>query len=194
MATKAGKSHFECTHNGMRYSTPVLHRYPGGPQSSAPSQPPAGGQNEGVIDLDDSVEITCVESVSDLPVSVVTSPNHTSPAPPSFTNRTPPAPPSSANHTPLLFTDSSATPTPAPPATIEVEDDNDETPPLMPHPCLQECNKVGVASKAATPLRRTKVNTRMALSRSCKASLIGGCSQSTSSTTAEVSVGVCGGL
>ena len=136
------------------------------------------------VDLDDSVEITCVGSVSDEPVLVVSSPHkpHPSPAPTS-TNHTPTVPPySSTNHTPVLFTDSSATPKPVPPSkeTVAIDEDDDETPPLLPHPHIQEGNKRGVV-KAATPLRRTKANMRMTLSRSCKTLLIGGCGQNGSS-------------
>ena len=153
---------------------------PGGLQNSstAVTPPPVGGSSvqEGVkteVDLDDSVEITCVESVSDEPVLVMSSPHkpHPSPAP------------TSTDHTPVLFTDSSATPKPVP-LCKETEDD-DATPPLLPHPHLQEGNKGGVV-KAATPRRRTKANMRMTLNRSCKTSLIGGCGQNRSSI-AEVS-------
>jgi hypothetical protein len=141
------------------------------------------------VDLDDSVEITCVGSVSDEPVLVVSSPHkpHPSPAPTS-TNHTPTVPPySSTNHTPVLFTDSSATPKPVPPSkeTVAIDEDDDETPPLLPHPHIQEGNKRGVV-KAATPLRRTKANMRMTLSHSCKTLVIGGCGQNGSSIAKQV--------
>ena len=108
---------------------------------------------------------------------------------------------------PLLFSDPCATPTSAPdyapslppppgrePVTDgEVEEggkDDDETPPLSPHPHIkvQEDKKEGVV-KAATPLRRTKANTRLALrcGRDCKDSIIGGCGQNRSCAPLTVS-------
>ena len=85
------------------------------------------------------------------------------------------------------------------------EEDSDETPPLSPHPFLSDRDRgeeVGVpalsgsrhpVTKASTPLRRTRVNTRMAVRRkgNCKASVSceNGISQAcVHSTASEVSL------
>ena len=96
---------------------------------------------------------------------------------------------------------------------IQEEKDADETPPLSPHPSLSDGRREKVAdglsvvsdgrdqvTKASTPLRKTKVNMRMASRRktNCMASALceNGIGQaSTHSSTGHVSeVSVCRGL